>query len=96
MPKKRCHEFTAKKFPQKTNKTAQDSRRVFKFKGLYKGQIPIKLVMSNNKAIISNIKAAIPEITFIRYKIAIVNAHTNLIDLSIVPIFFFIIFSPFH
>jgi len=59
-------------------------------KGKYKRQKLIKLVMIKIPAITNSMMAAVPEITFVKYNIAITTAASILTTLSIVPMFFFI------
>jgi hypothetical protein len=58
--------------------------------GRYKGQKLKKLVRIKIPAKISNIIASIPEIIFVKYRTMIMAAITNLIVMSMVPMFFFI------
>ena len=64
--------------------------RVLIPKGRYKGQKLKKLVRIKIPAKISNIIASIPEIIFVKYRTMIMAAITNLIVMSMVPMFFFI------
>jgi hypothetical protein len=59
-------------------------------KGKYKGQKLIKLVMIKIPARIKRMMATVPEITFVKYNIAIATAASILTTLSKAPTFFFI------
>ena len=59
-------------------------------KGAYKGQKLTTLVNMNMPATINKIKAKLPEITLVKYKIPTKTANETLIILSRFPIFFFI------
>ncbi len=59
----------------------------------YRGQKLIKLVNTNTAANTTSIIPNMPEITFVKNKIAITAANINLIILSADPMFFFIIYS---
>jgi len=58
--------------------------------GRYKGQKLKKLVKMKIPAMTSSIIASIPEITCVKYRTIIKAAITNLIVMSMVPMFFFI------
>lgn len=60
-------------------------------KGLYKGQKLIKLVIAKMIANISKMIPKVPLIEPVKYRINIMAAAINLITLSIVPIFFFMV-----
>jgi len=64
--------------------------RVLIPKGKYKGQMPNTLVTMKIPAKINSIMASIPEITCVKYRTIIKAAITNLIVMSMVPMFFFI------
>ena len=59
-------------------------------KGKYKGQKLNKLVRIKTPAKISKIIAMVPEITCVKYRMITMAAITNLIAMSMVPMFFFI------
>jgi len=59
-------------------------------KGRYNGQKLNKLVRINIPAKINNMIAMVPEITCVKYRITTIAAITNLIAMSMVPMFFFI------
>ena len=59
-------------------------------KGRYNGQKLNKLVRINTPAKISKMIAIVPEITCVKYRITTMAAITNLIAMSMVPMFFFI------
>lgn len=60
--------------------------------GKYTGQKLIKLTVTNTAASTSNTIPNMPVMTFVKNKTAITTATSILIALSIVPMFFFIIF----
>jgi hypothetical protein len=62
-------------------------------KGRYKGQKLKKLVTIKIPAKINSIIASIPEITCVKYSTITKAAITNLIVMSMIPIFFFIRFK---
>jgi hypothetical protein len=59
---------------------------------MYKGQKLIKDVSTNTMAMIPEIKAAVPDILFVKYSTAISIAIHIRITLSMTPIFFFMLF----
>ena len=59
-------------------------------KGRYNGQKLNKLVRIKTPAKISKMIAIVPEITCVKYRITTMAAITNLIAMSMVPMFFFI------
>jgi len=59
-------------------------------KGRYNGQKLNKLVRINTPAKISKMTAMVPEITCVKYRMITMAAITNLIAMSMVPMFFFI------
>jgi len=67
--------------------------RVLIPKGRYKGQMPNMLVRIKIPAKINSTIARIPEITCVKYKTITRAAITNLMVMSIVPMFFFIRFK---
>jgi len=62
-------------------------------KGKYNGQKLMNDVSTNTTAKMPNTIANVPEITFVKYYVAITTATSMRIALSIVPIFFFIAFT---
>jgi hypothetical protein len=66
---------------------------VFHPKGTYNGQKLTKLVRRNTKAKIISTIPGVPEIIFVKYKIAMINASSTRSILSVVPIFLFIVFD---
>ncbi len=60
-------------------------------KSVYKGQKLINEVIMNTTAKTPSIIDHVPEITFVKYKTAIITATAIRTDLSIVPMFFFMI-----
>ena len=60
-------------------------------KGKYSGQKLTKLVNTNTTARVNNIIPKVPEIVFVKYKPAISTAIATLTNLSIFPIFAFIV-----
>jgi hypothetical protein len=62
-------------------------------KGKYNGQKLIRLVNTKTTARISKIIPNMPVTTFVKNKTAITTAISILITLSVVPMFFFIIFK---
>jgi hypothetical protein len=62
-------------------------------KGKYNGQKLMNDVSTNTTAKTPNTIANVPEITFVKYNVAITTATSMRIALSAVPIFFFIVFA---
>jgi len=64
--------------------------------GAYSGQKLMKLVSTNTPANTNNTIPKVPVITFVKYSVTTIAAITNLIILSAVPMFFFILLSFFN
>jgi hypothetical protein len=62
-------------------------------KGRYKGQKLKKLVRMKIPAKINSIMASVPEITCVKYRTMTKAAITNLMVISMIPMFFFIRFK---
>lgn len=58
--------------------------------GKYKGQKLMNDVSTNTAANMPNMIANVPEMTFLKYKTPIITATSILMNLSVVPMFFFI------